>query len=114
MSKELHGSEARLRWLKHVVHIGGRLMSWTPDSSSRNTTFIFKLHHINGVPSATLDWRNIKTKEVLCLMSTTNMEVRVAVRLVAFHGGQSAFFADLAGRFESLSGNEPDALSFVQ
>lgn len=74
------------------------LMVRTPDTRSSNSRLVSHSHDstADGIPSRTLDRRQVKSKPVLCLECTTNVEMRIAAAVVAWHARTLVRLANLA------------------
>ena len=70
-----------------------------PDGSTRRPGFLPQPHAVHGITSRTFNRRDVKSKPVLCLECTTDVEIGVAAVVMARHAGafvRFAYLADLA------------------
>jgi hypothetical protein len=114
LREQLHGRQASFGWLEHAVKIGRRVMAGTPNGCSHDAALILKPHDIDRVAPTTLHRGDIEAKQIFCLLSTSNVEMSVAIWLMTFYRGQAALLADFADWFESFHRDKTDTFGIVK
>ena len=85
-----------------------------PDGSTRRPGFLAQPHAVHGITSRTFDRRDVKSKPVLRLECTTNVEIGVAAIVMTGHAGAFTSFAYLADLAILIGWDEAKSFSRLQ
>lgn len=85
-----------------------------PDSSTRRPGFLPQPHAVHGITSRAFNGRDVKSKPVLRLERTTDVEVGVAAIVMTRHAGAFVCFAYLANLSILIGWDETEPFSRLQ